>query len=86
MAIEKIAVSMDVPKEGKEIVDFLDKVLEKVMNKAELAEYATLITAVMPAIDGAGKIGEEMKSDGRDELAGYLVQKLLSRLLPADAE
>lgn len=81
--VEKINVNMEVPKEGKELVDFLDKVLEKVMGKAPIAEYAELLAAVMPAVDGIAKLGEEMKSDGKDELAAYLVHKLLGRLLPA---
>ena len=77
---------MEVPKEAKEVVDFLDKVLEKVLAKAPLAEYANLLAAAMPAVDGVQDIGEELKSDGRDEIAGYMVQKLMARLLPYKEE
>jgi len=84
--VDKVIVQMEVPKEGKEVVDFLDQVLEKVMAKAPLAEYATLLTAIMPAVDGVAKLGEEMKSDGKDELAAYLVHKVLARLLPVKEE
>ena len=82
--VEKVSVSMDVPKEGKEVVDFLDKVLEKVVNKAPLAEYAELVAAAMPAVDGVTKIGAELKSDGKDELAAYLVHKVMGRMLSAE--
>lgn len=86
MAIEKISYSMEIPKESKEVVDFIDMILEKVMNKAPIAEYATLLVGIMPAIDGVGKLGEEMKSDGRDEVAAYLVHKVMGRLMPVKEE
>jgi hypothetical protein len=74
-------VEFDVPKEGKEVVDFLDAILEKVMAKAELADYATLLVGALPALDGVAAIKDEIKSDGKDELAAYLVQKVMARLL-----
>jgi hypothetical protein len=82
--METIKVEMDVPKEGKEIVDFVGAVLDKVMAKAPLADYATLLSDILPAVDGVGKIGEELKSSGRDELAGYLVKVVMDKLLPGE--
>lgn len=82
--MDVVRVEMDVPKEGKEVVDFLGAVLDKVMSKAELAEYATLLSDVLPAVDGVGKIGDELKSSGRDELAGYLVKVVMEKLLPVE--
>ena len=79
--MEKVSVTLEVPKESKEVVDFLDKVLEKVMSGASLDSYATLIAEVLPAIDGINKVLDEVKSDGRDEIAGYLVHKIMGRLL-----
>lgn len=77
---------MEVPKEGKEVVDLLDAILEKVMAKAELAEYAALFGQASVAVDGISGITEEIKSNNRDELAGYMVHKLMSRLLAPKSE
>ena len=84
--MKSVNVTMSVPKEGKELIDLLDSVLEKVMNKEPLANYATLFGEVSQAVDGIGSLKEELKSQGRDELAGYLVQTLLGRLLSPEEE
>ncbi len=83
--METIKYEMDVPKELKDIVDLLDGILEKVMAKAEMAEYTQLLGDLMTAIDGIEGVGEEIKSQYRDEAVGYLVHKLMGRLLPAES-
>ena len=83
--MESVKYEMEVPKEGKEVIDLLDAILEKVLAKAPMAEYAVLFGQASVAVDGIGNIGEEMKSNGRDELAGYMVHKLMGRLLPVKA-
>ena len=82
--MEVVKVEMDVPKEAKEVIDFLGAVLDKVMSKAELSEYSTLLSQVLPAIDGVGKIGDEIKSNGRDEISAYLVKVVMEKLLPGE--
>lgn len=72
---------MQIPKEGKEVVDLVDAILEKVMAKAEMSEYASLLSSLMTAVDGVGSIADEIKGDGKDELAAYLVHKVLGRLI-----
>ena len=81
MSIEYVDINLSVPKEGKEVVDLVDAILEKVMAKAPMADYTTLLGDLMTAVDGVGNIKEEIKSDGKDELAAYLVHKVLGRLL-----
>jgi hypothetical protein len=76
-----VLVELQVPKEGKELVDFLDQVLGKALSKAPLAEYAELLVSVLPALDGIDELKAELKSEGKDELAAYLVHKLMARLL-----
>lgn len=80
--METVKYEMEVPKELKDVVDLVDGILEKVMAKAPMAEYATLLGDLMKAVDGVEGIAEEMKSQYRDEAAGYLVHKLLGRLMP----
>lgn len=84
--MEVVKYEMDVPKEGKEVVDLLDKILEKVLAKAPLAEYAVLFGDASVAVDGIAGIKDEIKSSNRDELAGYMVHKLMGRLLEPKAE
>lgn len=80
--METVDYTMKVPKEMKEVVDLLDGLLEKIMSKAGASSYMSLLDELMAAIDGVGGIAEEAKSQYRDEAAGYLVHKLLGRLLP----
>jgi len=82
--MEKIKYEMEVPKESKEIIDFLDAILEKVKAKAPLADYASLFGQASTALNGIDMLGDEAKSDGRDEIAAYMVHKLMSRLLPVE--
>jgi len=39
----------------------------------------------MVAVDGVAKVPDELKSEYRDELAGYLVKVIMARLMPYKA-
>ncbi len=80
--IEVVKYELDVPKELKEVVDLLDAVLAKVLAKESLASYTELFDELVKAGEGIGAVGDEAKSQYRDEAAGYLVHKLLGRLMP----
>ena len=82
--MNKVKYEMQIPKESKEVVDLLDLVLKKVLSKAPLSEYAAILPNFLTAIEGLGELKAEVGSDGRDELAGYLVHKLLGTLLPSE--
>lgn len=84
--MELVKYEMEVPKEAKEVVDLIDQILEKVLAKAPMAEYAVLFGQASVAVDGISEVGDEMKSNNRDELAGYMVHKLMGRLLPVKKE
>lgn len=83
MSVTTINYTMQVPKELKEVVDLLDAILENIMAKKSVAEYGNILDELMAAVEGIGGVSEEIKSEFRDEAAGYLVHKLLGRLLPA---
>lgn len=82
--METIDVILEVPKEGKEIVDALDALLENILSKAPISSYANLFDEIYAAGDGVQKVTNEIQSQYRDELAGYMVQKLMARLLPVE--
>lgn len=82
MSVEKIEYTMELPKETKEIADAVILITQHFMEKKPIAEITALIPSVIAAVDGFDKVDDELKSEYRDELAGYLVHKLMHVLLP----
>ena len=80
MAVETVNVSLAVPKESKEVVDALAGIVEHFKAGKPIAEAAALLPQVMVAVDGYDKIAAEVGSEYNDELAGYLVKRVLSAL------
>jgi len=82
--IVTIPVTLEIPKETKEVIDALDVILEAAMSGRGATAFVTTFDELMKAADGAAQIKGEMKSQYRDEAAGYLVRTILGRLYPAD--
>ncbi len=80
--MQTVPVQLDVPKEGKDVADLLDGILEKVMAKEGLASYTDLLDELMVAVDGVGAIGDEVKTKYRSDLAAYMSKILMDRLMP----
>ena len=80
MAVVTVPYQMDVPKEGKEIVDSVAAIVEHFKAGKSLADAAVLLPGVMQAVDGYDKLGEEAGSKYADEMAGYLVHKVIGAL------
>lgn len=79
--MEKVQVMMMVPKESKEVVDFLAQIVTDLKMKKSIAEIASgSLPKLMVAVDGFSALGEEFKSDGRDEVVGYLTQQVMAAL------
>ena len=81
-----VKVEMEVPKELKEVVDALDAVLEKVLAKADIAEYLTLVGTLSAAADGVDQLGDELKSEHRHAAVAYLTERISTRLWKSKAE
>ena len=86
MTVQTVSYTMEVPKEIKDVIDLLDKVMAKSVAGDSVLSYATLLDDLKDAALGASKIKEEAKSQYRDEAAGYMVHKLLGTLLPVKPE
>jgi hypothetical protein len=80
MAVELVQYQLGVPKEGKEIIDAAFGIVAHFVNGGKIEGAAAFLPAVMAAVDGYQKLGEEIGSAGKDELAGYLVHKGLEAL------
>jgi phosphopantothenate synthetase len=84
--MESVDYVMKVPKEGKDVVDLIDAILANVFAKTPISEWTNVIDELMAAVDGIQSVTEEMKSEGRDELAAYLVHKVMARVIPVKLE
>lgn len=80
MSVQLVPVTQDVPKESKEVVDFTCDVVAHLLKGGKISELVNLLPEGMVAADGSLKVSEEVGSDNNDELAGYVVQKVLSTL------
>lgn len=79
-AIKVIPYEMKVPKETKELIDLIDAVLMKIMAGEPISTFMELMDELYLAADGATLIGEEVTSKYQDEIAGYMLHKLMGTL------
>jgi hypothetical protein len=84
MTVETLPVQLDVPKEGKEVVDFVFAVTQFFLDKRPLEELVTLVGPMLTAIDGWENLSDEVKSAYRADLSAYLTKKGLDTLLPVE--
>lgn len=77
----KIPVQLNVPKESKEVIDALTALVADLKAKKSLVEISTdMLPKLLIAVEGYDQLGAELKSDGRDDLAGYAVTQILGAL------
>lgn len=74
--MDRVKYEMEVPKEGKELIDALAGIAKHFMEGQPIAAAAALLPSVMSAVDGIQKLGEELDSEFKDELAGYMIHKM----------
>jgi len=84
--METVKYMLEVPKEGKEIIDATSALIAHFINGGSIAEAAVHLPKVMEAVNGAGGVMEEMKSKFKDELAGYSVHKMWESFEKVPAE
>jgi len=76
-----VKVELSVPKESKEVVDFLAKIITDLVAKKSIAEIAAgNLAMLMAAVGDFDQLGEEIKSQNRDDLAAYLVKVIMTAL------
>jgi len=77
--MELVKYELELPKESKEVIDLLAALVEVL--RSEDRNYGAILPKLMVALDGVGKIGEELKGNYKDELAAYLLHKVGGPLL-----
>ena len=81
ISMQTVPVTFDVPKEGKEVVDALTALTKDLVAKKSVSEITVdVLPKLLTAVDGFNGISEEVKSENKDELAGYLVRQLMDAL------
>jgi hypothetical protein len=78
--MQLVPVTMAIPKESKEVVDVVVSVLTHFLAGGDLAGAAAKLPLLMEAVAGFNEIGEEIKSEQNDELAGYALRELMQAL------
>ena len=72
-----IPVTTQVPKETKEAIDAVKKILVVLMvEKTGLAGLAAVVPDCIQAIEGYAEMSAEIKSQYLDEALGYMVKEL----------
>jgi len=81
--METINIESKVPKEAKEVIDFIDGLLEDILNKKDISALAAEnLPALMEAINGYEEVLEGFSGEHRATMVSYMVSVLMSRLMP----
>lgn len=75
-----VPVELMVPKEMHELIVAVTDLVKHFKQKKPLAEAMALLPQVVAAVEGVELLGEELKSEGRDEAAAFLVHKMMEAL------
>lgn len=71
---------LQVPKETKEVIDFLAAIAEKVIAKAATSEYMQLVDELYKGLEGVEKVGAEVKGNHKGAIVAYLVDQVGKKL------
>ena len=76
-----VPVTMDVPKEAKDAVDFVVKLLQDIFAKKSIADIlAGNLPPLMTVVGEYAAIPEEIKSQAHDQLMAYILLTALQAL------
>lgn len=83
MTVVTVPHTLNVPKESKEIVDgIVELITDLKAKKSTSVVLADQLDNLSQYIDGWDQLDDELKSEYRDDLAGYLVQQIMEVLMP----
>lgn len=75
-----VPVTLNVPKETKEVVDLLAAIADNVIAKKPVAEWVNIIDETMAALQGVDQVPAEVKSEHKGAIVAYLAQTVGSKL------
>jgi len=68
--------TIKVPKETAEAIDLIAVIAQKLKDGASYTEYTDTLGSAMTALQGSASIPNEAKSEHKEAIAAYLVQKV----------
>lgn len=74
--METVAVTKEVPKDSKEVVDLIVKVADHFLQKKPWTELMNSLPQVITAVDGWENVVESFKGDKMGETVGYLTGEI----------
>jgi len=74
--VTTVPVTMNVPKESKEVIDLLKAIAQNAKEGKKALEYADLIDELAVALNGVDKIPAELKSEHKEDVVAYLVKEV----------
>jgi len=79
--MQTVQVTREIPKESKEVVDAITALIADIKAKKSIAEISgDMLPKVVAAVDGFDQLDDEVKSDKKPELSGYLVEQTMKAL------
>jgi len=84
ITIVTVPVTLDVPKEGKELIDLIALLVSHFKNGGSVLGLTGHLGTLKAAVSGAGEVKDEIQSQFKDELAAYTVHKIWSSLDSGD--
>lgn len=79
--MQTVSVTIQVPKESKEVVDAVVGLIVDVRAGKSVSEIISgSLGKFVSAVDGFEAIQDEINSDGLDEMVGYTAQQLIQAL------
>lgn len=82
--MDVVQVQLEVPKESKEVVDLVKKIIEQVKDGVQVDDIMQIIPELSNAISGVEKVGDEMKSAKRNDLIAYAGKVIADAIVPAE--
>jgi len=75
-----VPYTMNVPKEGKELIDAVAALVGHFKAGGSIIGLTSHLGKIKEAVAGVDGVQDEIKSSGKDELAGYTVHKIWGAL------
>lgn len=79
MSVVTVPVTLEVPKETKEVIDLLAAIADNVIAKKPVSEWVNIIDETMAALSGVDQVPAEVKSEYKGALIAYLANTVGSK-------
>lgn len=75
-----VPVTLNVPKETKEVIDLLGAIADNVIAKTPVSEWVNIIDEAMAGLQGVDQVPAEVKSQHKGAIVAYLASTVGAKL------